>query len=64
MSLGGKGRAKAAESKNEFLERTRKERDEREAQRRREKAVLKLQVSRRVNLQCTGDLVRLAILRH
>ncbi len=44
MSLGGKGRAKAAESKHEFLERTRKEREEREAQRKREKATLKLQV--------------------
>ncbi len=44
VSLGGKGRGKAAESKHEFLERTRKEREERETQRRREKSSLKLQV--------------------
>ena len=44
VSLGGKGRGKAAESKLEFLDRTRKEREEREAQRRREKSSLKLQV--------------------
>lgn len=43
MSLGGKG-SKVQESKQDFLNRTRKEREEREAQRRREKAAERVQV--------------------
>ncbi len=45
MSLGGKKGTKAQESKQDFLERTRKEREEREQARRRERAALSIQVS-------------------
>jgi hypothetical protein len=44
VSLGGKKGTKAQESKQDFLERTRKEREEREQARRRERAALSLQV--------------------
>ena len=41
--MGGKG-SKTQESKQDFLNRTRKEREEREAHRRREKAAERIQV--------------------
>jgi hypothetical protein len=44
VSLGGKKGTKAQESKQDFLERTRKEREEREQARRRERASLIIQV--------------------
>jgi hypothetical protein len=46
VSLGGKG-SKTQESKQDFLNRTRKEREEREAHRRREKAAERIQVKQR-----------------
>ena len=46
MSLGGKSKGKAQESKQDFLERTRKEREDREQARRRERAALRIQVER------------------
>ncbi len=45
VSLGGKSRTKTQESKQEFLERTRKEREDREQARRREKAASSIQVA-------------------
>lgn len=44
VSLGGKSKGKAAESKQAFVQRTNKEREEREALRRRERASLRVQV--------------------
>ena len=44
VSLGGKSRNKTQETKNDFVERTRKEREARESARKRENAAIALQV--------------------
>lgn len=46
MSLSGKSKSRTQETKQDFLERTRREREARETQRRREKAALDVQVLR------------------
>ena len=43
VSLGGKGRSKGNESKQAFVDRTRQERDAREAERRRQSCATKIQ---------------------
>ena len=46
VSLSGKNKSRTQETKQDFLERTRRDREARETQRRREKAALDVQVSR------------------
>ena len=45
VSLAGKNKSRTQETKQDFVERTRREREARETQRRREKAALDVQVS-------------------
>ena len=51
VSLAGKSKSRTQETKQDFLERTRREREARETQRRREKAALDVQVFWSTSLQ-------------
>jgi hypothetical protein len=53
VSLSGKNKSRTQETKQDFLERTRREREAREVQRKREKAALDIQVGFRALLNST-----------